>query len=223
LLFLVPNIREFWWPAIWPCATAAAAPELSSIISNSRETLTSMAIPRERTRFYARLRSRRISKGLVELVRDTLPDGEPRTIVFEKVEYPGQTDVEFPAALVRRSDPGRLTVVICTGEAGVSDDELRGVLDDRARLQSDAITKEGSASSATRARRSRAEGRALAWRYISSDCTSDDAQLRRAYMELHPADRAQLHARRAQGLSERAEPSPGLRAIPGRGLDPGAR
>ena len=54
---------------------------------------------------------------------------------------------------------------------------------------------------------SRTEGRALAWRYISSDCTSDDARLRRAYMELHPADRAQLLKRRAQELSERADPS----------------
>jgi hypothetical protein len=109
------------------------------------------------------------------------------------------------------------------GDAGLSDDERRGVPDDRDRLRSVGLSKKGPASSATTASLSRTERRALAWRYISSDCTSDDAQLRRAYMELHPADRAQLHKRRAQELSERAEPSFGFGAIPGRGLDAGAR
>jgi tetratricopeptide (TPR) repeat protein len=204
----------------------SVAPELSAIIESSRETLTSMAIPKERTRFYARLRTRRISNGLVEFVRDTLPEGGPRTIVFENVEYADQTDVEFLAALVRRIDPRRLTVVICTGDAAVSDDELGAVLDDCARLQPVATNKNGPRSSAAWAPRSRTEGRALAWRYISSDCTSDDAQLRQAYMELHPGDRAQLHERRAQELSERAEQSLSFGAIPyhlERGSDPRGR
>ena len=51
----------------------SVAPELQGIVPNSRQTLTSMALPAERTRFYARLRTRRIANGLVEFVRDGLP------------------------------------------------------------------------------------------------------------------------------------------------------
>ena len=42
-----------------------------------------MALPAERTRYYARLRTKRIANGLAELVRDTLPADGPRTLVVE--------------------------------------------------------------------------------------------------------------------------------------------
>jgi tetratricopeptide (TPR) repeat protein len=193
-------------------------------MANSRETLTSMAIPKERTRFYARLRTKRISNGLVEFVRDGLPDGEPRAIVFENVEHAEQTDLEFLAALLRRIDPAQLTVVICTGEAGTADDELLKILQDRARLLPVATAPIGYPTMATWAPpRSRTERRALAWRYVSSDCTSDDPQLQQAYFELHPADMARLHERRACELTELGEQSLHLGAIPyhrERGCDP---
>ena len=91
-----------------------------------------MAIPDERTRFYARLRTRRISNGLVEFFRDSLPDGRPGTLVVENVEHAEPTDLEFLAALVRRIDPDRLTVVICSGTDELPDPELTSVLGSRA-------------------------------------------------------------------------------------------
>jgi tetratricopeptide (TPR) repeat protein len=202
----------------------SVAPELSAVISNSRETLTSMAIPKERTRFYARLRTKRISNGLVEFIRESLPAGEPRAIVFENVEHAEQTDLEFLAALIRRIDPSRLSVVICTGESGVNDPDLLDVLDSRARLEMVTARNDTYAKMATWvAPRSRTERRALAWRYVSSDCTSDEPHLRRAYRELHPADMARLHERRAHDLAATGEASLALGAIPyhlERGCDP---
>ena len=81
----------------------SVAPELSSAVPGSRETLTSMAIPKERTRFYAPLRTRRIANGLVELIRASLVGRDPRSLVLENVEHAEQTDLEFIAALIRRS------------------------------------------------------------------------------------------------------------------------
>jgi tetratricopeptide (TPR) repeat protein len=202
----------------------SVAPELSASVPNSRETLTSMAIPKERTRFYARLRTKRISNGLVEFVRDSLPGRGPWALVFENVEHAEETDLEFLAALLRRLDPDRLTVVVCTGEAGLPDGELRSVVGRRAQLHTVSPSTHSYSSLATWAPpRSRSERRALGWLYISTDCTSDDPHLRRAYQELHPADMAQLHERRASELIERAEPSLALGAIPfhlERGRDP---
>ena len=61
------------------------APELHSVVPNSRETLTSMALPKERTRFYAMLRTRRISNGVVEFVTRRLPPGDgPWVLVVDE-------------------------------------------------------------------------------------------------------------------------------------------
>src|SRR5439155_22189678 len=59
----------------------SAAPELSALVPGSRETLTSMAIPAERTRYYARLRTRRIANGLAELLAGALAGQEPYSII----------------------------------------------------------------------------------------------------------------------------------------------
>ena len=103
----------------------SVAPELSSIVPGSRETLTSMAIPKERTRFYAPLRTRRIANGLVELVQASLPVTSPRSLIVENVEHAEATDLEFLAALLRRIDPARLVVLLCSGS-----DDLPGELRD---------------------------------------------------------------------------------------------
>src|SRR5262249_42921067 len=102
----------------------SAAPDLASIIPNSRETLTSMAIPAARTRFYALLRTRRSANGLVEFVTGALsgrPSGspgsfgcEPCALVVENADQADPTDLEFLAAALRRVDPGCLTLVICS-------------------------------------------------------------------------------------------------------------
>ncbi len=195
----------------------SVAPELSAILPNSRETLTSMAIPAERTRFYARLRTRRISNGLVEFFRDSLPDGRPGTLVVENVEHAESTDLEFLAALVRRIDPDRLTVVICSGTDELPDPELTSVLGSRAETVAIVTDSRGLAAGA-------GDNSDAAWAYVAADCTSDDARLQRAYERLAPPDRARLHDRRAAELADRDEQTLGLGAIPyhlEHGTDPG--
>jgi tetratricopeptide (TPR) repeat protein len=66
----------------------------------------------------------------------------------------------------------------------------------------------------------------VAWAYVASDGTSDDAQLIGAYEALDPQARAQLHDRRAAELEARDEQSLRLGAIAWhceRGTDPSGR
>ncbi|MFJ9776524.1 tetratricopeptide repeat protein [Kitasatospora sp. NPDC101157] len=180
----------------------SVAPELSAILPNSRETLTSMAIPAERTRFYARLRTRRISHGLVEFLHTCLPAGEPRTLVVESVDQAEHTDLEFLAALVRRTDPARLRIVLCSAGDGLPDEQLLAEL----RAHTEPVT-------AVAADPDPAEP-ADAWAYVASDCTSDVPAQRSAYAALDASARAALHDRRAAELAALDEQSLRLGAIP---------
>ncbi|MFG1806155.1 tetratricopeptide repeat protein [Streptomyces sp. NPDC049040] len=181
----------------------SVAPELGDQVPNSRETLTSMALPAERTRYYARLRTKRIANGLAELVRDTLPADGPRTLVVENAEHAEATDVEFLAALVRRIDPARLSVVICSGEGEGLDERLRSVLDARA-LRTAA---DGAAGQAEPDHRD-------AWAYVSGECLAQEPGARAGYDALAPAERAALHDRRAAELRDAGDFSYGLGALP---------
>ncbi len=199
----------------------SVAPELSSAVPGSRETLTSMAIPKERTRFYAPLRTRRIAHGLVELIQASLVGSAPRSLVLENVEHAEQTDLEFIAALIRRIDPAVLTVVVCTGSADPPSPELRSVLD------AGAVVYEVTAGSGeARARTSRPDAIELARNYVATDCTSDDLDLFVAYDALDHEQRSQLHDRRAAELEELDEQSLRLGAVPfhlEHGSDPAGR
>jgi tetratricopeptide (TPR) repeat protein len=180
----------------------SAAPELRAVMSCSRETLNSVAIPAERTRFHAQLRTVRISHGLVEFLRDSLPADERRTLVVENVEHADPTDAEFLAILLRRIDPGRLTVV-CTGSGRPDHELLAGALDTYASsvaVQSadEAVTPTGD----------------LARQYVDGECLSDEPALIAAYQALADGERAALHERRAAELAERDEQSLRLGAIP---------
>ncbi|MDH6574488.1 tetratricopeptide repeat protein [Kitasatospora sp. MAP5-34] len=178
------------------------APELSSILPNSRETLTSMAIPTERTRFYARLRTRRISHGLVEFLHSCLRADSPRTLVVENVDHAEHTDLEFLAALVRRTDPARLRVVLCSAGDTLPDEQL--LADLRAHTEQLSAVRAESSWSGTDA----------AWAYVSTDGTSDLPALLDAYADLDPAARAALHDRRAAELTALDQQSLRLGAIP---------
>ncbi|MEU3464266.1 tetratricopeptide repeat protein [Streptomyces sp. NPDC006733] len=190
----------------------SAAPDLRELVPNSRETLTSMALPAERTRYYARLRTTRISNGLVEFVRDGLTADGPRVLVVENADQAEATDQEFLTALVRRIDPAQLTVVVCGGAAGPADEALLAVLAARARL-----TEVGEGAPAP-------AGPDDAWTYVASDCTTDEPAPRAAYEALDPAARAELHDRRAAELAEQDDESLRLGAIAHHlehGSDPG--
>ncbi|WUH88942.1 tetratricopeptide repeat protein [Streptomyces sp. NBC_00433] len=189
----------------------SVAPELSDQVPNSRETLTSMALPAERTRYYARLRTKRIANGLAEFVRDALPSGGPRTLVVENAEHAEATDVEFIAALVRRVDPARLTVVVCSGgDAGALDERLRSVLD--ARALETTVTAGPPAQPG-----------GDAWSYVSGECLAEEPATHAAYEALDAAERAALHDRRAAEILAVGDFSHGLGAVPyhlERGTDP---
>ncbi len=171
----------------------SAAPELSAIVPSSRETLTSMAIPAERTRYYARLRTVRIGNGLVEFIRDSPAEAGPRVLVVENVDQADPTDLEFLASLLRRVDPERLCVVVGTPDADPDDETLCAVLRTRARL-----TVVSTDSTAPTAPTEQSDADADdAWRYVAADCVSDDPAQLAAYDRLDAGARALLHDRRA--------------------------
>jgi hypothetical protein len=202
----------------------SVAPELHGLVPDCRKTVTPTVVASQPGCVRAPFRTAAIADGLVDFVRDGLPPGPPRAITFENVEHAEQTDLEFLSTLVRRMDPDRLVVVICTGDDGILHDELRAINGDRAQLHPVQADGHGYAAMSRWAPpRSRTERRALAWSYMRTDCTSDVTQLRRAYRELHPADMAELHERRAQQLIELGQQSLRLGAIPfhlARGRDP---
>jgi tetratricopeptide (TPR) repeat protein len=184
----------------------SAAPELSAILPNSRETLTSMALPKERTRFYARLRTVRISHGLVEFLRDGVPADQRWTIVVENIEHAEATDHEFLAAAVRRLDPERVTLVLCSGRQLVPA-ALSATLDRyTSKLE---VGPTGSQEVSPDQ-----DGQDLAWRFVRSDCTSDLSALREAYEALNDQQSADLHDRRAAELAAEPDFSLRLGAIP---------
>ncbi|MFC1415574.1 tetratricopeptide repeat protein [Streptacidiphilus cavernicola] len=172
----------------------SAAPELSAIVPSSRETLTSMAIPAERTRYYARLRTVRIGNGLVEFVRDSPAEVGPRVLVVENVDQADPTDLEFLGSLLRRVPAERLCVVVCTPDVDPRDDALLAVLRSSARTTPVVGSTPGAAPGAATTADADEE---LAWSHIAADCTGDDPALLAAYAALDPAVRAGLHDRRA--------------------------
>ena len=105
------------------------APELRGTVTSTRETLTSLAPPDERTRFYPPARTQRIAHGLAELLRDTVATGPRRALVIERADEADPTDVEWIATLLRRIDPARLQIVVCAGEDGSLTNALRRYAD----------------------------------------------------------------------------------------------
>ena len=181
----------------------SAAPDLAPVIPSSRETLTSMAIPAERTRFYALLRTKRIANGLVEFVTGALSGREPCTLVVENVDQADPTDLEFLAAALRRVDPGCLTLVICSrtrdlpGEVGLDVEAM--------------VVPAEDGRAGTGAPGSESE---LAWEFVRTDGTSDDPAVVAAYEALDPGERALRHDRRAAVLRAGGEQLVRLGALP---------
>lgn len=96
----------------------STAPELKSLLSASTETLTSLAIPEERTRFYSRLRTLRLAHGLIDFLKGCVSLGiyDHLAILFENVHAADVLDQEFISALLRRADAQHITVAVGTTE-----------------------------------------------------------------------------------------------------------
>lgn len=192
----------------------SASPELAAVVPNSRETLTSMAIPAERTRYYARLRTRRIANGLVEFLLGALPPGR-RTLIVENADQADPTDLEFLAAALRRADPAGITLVVCSATAELADGTLLAALADHAQtvqVQSPADVADVADVAADDGAASRRSG--PAWAYVQAECTLDDPVLIAAYRALSPAGRARLHDRRAADLEAMNEQSLLVGSVP---------
>jgi tetratricopeptide (TPR) repeat protein len=200
---LVPRVNEI----------IALAPELAAVIPVPPQTLTYLANAEERTRFYAAARTRRLAHGAAELLLDWARARHPGGVVirFCELQDADPTDRELVSVLLRRCDPGVVTLVAETGPD--DDDALRQALDSHA----------ARVAPATRAPACLPAGSDLAQAYIDSDGTSPDPALHRAYADLPAAERARRHTARAEHLAAAGEPAARLGAIPyhaERGTDP---
>jgi tetratricopeptide (TPR) repeat protein len=88
----------------------SVAPELRSVVPATRETLTSLAVPAERTRFYSRLRTARLANGLTEFLHGYLRQlgGGRRCLLVDHLHHADPTDQELFTVLSRRADPALL-------------------------------------------------------------------------------------------------------------------
>jgi tetratricopeptide (TPR) repeat protein len=207
---LVPQVyaRNPGLPARHAIEILAVAPELDPLIGPAPGTLTSLAPPEERTRWYSRYRTRRIAHGIVDFLRKCAAGG-PLTIAFGSVGEADPTDLEFLSIALRRLDPAQVRLVLSSSEQVPG---LESALDAWCRRQaaSDIDTGAGTPTTST-ARGTLAEAAAA---FIASDGTSDNPGEREAYLSTEPGLRARLHDERAAELDGRDEWSLHLGAIP---------
>jgi tetratricopeptide (TPR) repeat protein len=207
----------------------SVAPELSDVITAPAGTLTSLAVPEERTRLYAAGRTERLSHGLAELIRDfaALRGAGRCCLAIENISDADPTDQELVAILLRRLDPQLVTLVISTPgaaggpEAGTLSTGLQAALEQYARpLQvHPAEPAPGAGPDGTQPLQ-------LAAAYVASHCTAGIPALREAYQALDDAQRRRLHDAQADALEAAGEDSLRLGAIPfhcERGSDPSGR
>lgn len=212
---VVPVALERWpeLVAAHEIAILTAAPELRDIVPATRETLTSLAIPAERTRFYSRLRTLRIAHGLAEFLRDHAAGlGKPRCLVIEELDHADPTDVEAVGVLVRRVDPAVLRVVIGTGSDQLPEAPTAPAAPHLAVVEAFTGGEPGPAP----------EGDLVA-AYVADECLTDDPRSVAAYDAADPARRAALHDARADELEATGELTWRLGAVPyhrERGADP---
>ena len=192
------------------------APELRGIVAASHETLTSLAVPEERTRFYSRMRTLRLAHGMTEFLRDyvLLTGSHPVSVVIDRIDQADPTDQEFVSILVRRLDPALVTLVIGTGTDPDPASPLGAALVRYAHAQLQAgptsVDLDAATGLADKSPRDRAH-----W-YVDSDCTEAGQVgklLRAAYDGLIAEERAGLHDERAAALEALGEQSLDLGAV----------
>ena len=180
-------------------AVLSMAPELRELVGATKETLTSLAVPSERTRFYSRLRTLRLAHGFTELVRDTLAATRRRhVLVVRDAEAADPTDAELLSVLLRRVDPSVLTILVCTSGTDPLHEGLADALAGYATATDLPPAEAAPLPYATAAERAEA--------YVDGDCLHPDPRMREAYDALDDAARTALHAARLAEL--RADPRP---------------
>ncbi len=98
----------------------AAAPELGSVLTNTRTSLTSEADPQTRTRYYPHNRINWIGNGLTDLVLQLAANhGPEQVLVITNIDHLDATDNDWLAGLVRRSNPDTLRLVLASRTATI--------------------------------------------------------------------------------------------------------
>lgn len=197
----------------------SVAHELRTLLPASRETLTSLAVPTERTRFYSRVRTLRHAHGIVELLHAGLRDlaTGPRYLLVDNVHEADPTDQEFLAVLLRRADPDLLRLRLATAGASVEEPigEVAVPLAPALRRHTTVIEEPSvEPSTADDPRASGADQAESARGYVFGDCVDDDPAVLQAYAGTAAAVRAGWHDERADQLATRDEWSLSLGAIP---------
>ncbi len=193
----------------------SVAPELRDQVPATHETLTSLAVPEERTRFYSRLRTLRIAHGLTEFLRDYVARiGGPRSLVLDHVDSADQTDQELISVLLRRLDPDLVTVVVGTGGAPRQPATLTKPLAEAVARYAKRCDARAPAPAPAAVMGDAADGHRLAAAHVASDCTDDAPELVSAYLGLPADERGRLHDARAAELAAAGDLSLRLGAIP---------
>ncbi|WP_089156335.1 tetratricopeptide repeat protein [Micromonospora sp. NBS 11-29] len=214
----------------------SVAHELRELVPANRETLTSLAVPTERTRFYSRMRTLRHAHGIVELLHAALPvlaDGPsgsaagspnsttgPWCLLVQNLHEADPTDQEFFAVLLRRADRRLLHLRLATASETVADPVGAVAVSLQPALHRYALPVENLAPEAAAADRigvpvpAGADPTLLARAYVAADCVDDDPEVLRAYADTAPETRAAWHDERADQLATRNEWSLRLGAVP---------
>ncbi|MEO6702745.1 MAG: tetratricopeptide repeat protein [Jatrophihabitantaceae bacterium] len=191
-----------------------AAPALTGTVPPTLSTLTSLAVPEERTRFYSGVRTLRIAHGLAEFLRSYLRESGigVRSVFFDDLHRADRTDQELLAVLLRRIDPRLLTIVV--GSAA----EIEHADSGQRQLVSDLRPAAGGLPAALPSycnrieatpidgpTRSPAGDAELARAYVWSDGTAEEPDLQAGYLRVAEAERRLLHDQRADELLDRAD------------------
>lgn len=182
----------------------AIAPDLGELIPRPPQTLTNLAEPEERTRFYAVGRTARLAHGVTEMLLDWARLCHPGGVVIElrELDEADHTDQELASIMLRRCKPDMLRLIV-EASAGSDAAPLTAALSsfaDRVPAPQPPDVPAGD----------RAD---LAQLFIETDGLSPDPAALRAYLALPEADRARRHTMRADLLSASAEPAVALGAL----------
>ena len=143
-----------------------------------------------------------MAHGLVDLLIAWAAELGERALVIESVHEADATDLELIRIMLRRIDPRQLTLVL-----GAGADVPEALVEPLERFADSVVAAPGGRD-ADRAPAATPEA------FVAGDCTSDRADLRRAYDALPAERRAALHDARADELEARREDSLALGAIP---------
>jgi tetratricopeptide (TPR) repeat protein len=176
------------------------APELRPLLPVGALLSRQLSLSREGN---SRLYTARLAQGVADFLLATLVQeaSSRSTVCFENVQAADPLDRELIGILLVRADPRRLRITVCTRTEEM-DEPLHSALRAHASVRLAARTDSGAADEADRrvTAVSPARLRALARRYVESDCTSDDPRARSAY-DLSGAElRGRLHASRLSRL-----------------------